>query len=1050
MGKYILILLIAMCNTSFGQTSEKYNSDYAEFYRAEELFQKEQYGAARKTFRLFVDQFNQSNDPMQIKARYYEGLSALELYNNDALDLLTQFNYDYPESIYKKDIYFRLGKFYYYKKKYKEALAWFNKLSVQDIEEVDREEFYFKLGYSYFQEDKFNEARDAFYEVKGGTSQYAKPALYYYSHIAYKNEQYQVALDGFLALEDDEKFGTVVAYYIAQIYYLQGKYDLVTEYATRVKADGKIVNEKDLNHLIGDAYYQTGRYAEAVPYLEKYNRISNTTRDEDYRLGYAYYRSGQCDKAIRMFDRVKKVKDSLGQVAYYHIAECQLGADKKVSARSAFEEAAFIDASPIIQEDALYNFAILSYKLDINPYDEAVEAFEMYLERYPNSDRRDDVFQYLVNVYTSTNNYEKALKSLDKIPNKDIKLKMAYQLVAYNQGVDRFQKNNFDGAHESFEKVNKFPVDPMLTGKAAYWKADMHYRENEYDEAIAEFKRFRNLSSTLSPELKKEAQYTIGYCYVNKARILQKKINGVRSGTAKERAMDNAIKAHELVIEAFGNFIQLDPANRKKKADAYMRIGDASFLAIKNDNAVRNYQNAIDLNEGVDDQALFYMAKTLGYMGRNSEKVGKLLDVINNYPKSKYLQLSIFELAETYKSDERYEQAMTYYQRLVNDYPTSNKVMRAKINSAFIYGKLQQYSESEQAYKEVMNEFGADQKVCKDVANGLKDLYTDMGDPDKIEALPILYPCFQLDPGEQENLYYIPAMTTYTDSSVSQRQRYQNAIPKFEKYLSKFPSGRYKEDVKYFLANCHYGLDNKAEAVRIYREVLQNPAANGNAELAALRVAKYLYNNADYEGVIPYYRRIESISGDPDNKFNARYGLMRSYFLIESWSNASTYASKVLNQGQLNGESKELGHYVRGISNYHLNNFNGAKSSLDWMITNITSERGAEARFALGELYYKRGDLNEALGEVDGLLKMRPAYNYWIAKGLILKTRVQMERNELVEAEQTLKSVREHYANQTDGVLDEANALWNELMQLKSQPKNITPGNNPTIDINGQ
>jgi tetratricopeptide (TPR) repeat protein len=313
-----------------------------------------------------------------------------------------------------------------------------------------------------------------------------------------------------------------------------------------------------------------------------------------------------------------------------------------------------------------------------------------------------------------------------------------------------------------------------------------------------------------------------------------------------------------------------------------------------------------------------------------------------------------------------------------------------------------------------------------------------------------LYPCFKLDAGEQENLYYIPAMTAYTDSSVSQRQRFQNAIPKFEKYLSKFPSGIYKEDVKYFLANCHYGLENEAEAVRIYREVLQSPVNNGNTELAALRVAKYLYNNADYQEVIPYYRRIESVSGNPENKFNARFGLMRSYYLTEGWSNASTYASKVLNESGLSGENKELAHYVRGISNYRLNNYNGAKPSLDWMSTNVTSERGAESRFALGDLYFQRGDLEKALNEVDGLLQMRPAYNFWIAKGLILKTRVQMVKNELVEAEQTLKSVREHYANQTDGIIDEANELWNELMQLKSQPKNITPDTNQTIDINGQ
>jgi hypothetical protein len=43
-----------------------------------------------------------------LKALYYEGVSALELFNNDAIPLLEQFNRDYPESIFQKDIAFQL------------------------------------------------------------------------------------------------------------------------------------------------------------------------------------------------------------------------------------------------------------------------------------------------------------------------------------------------------------------------------------------------------------------------------------------------------------------------------------------------------------------------------------------------------------------------------------------------------------------------------------------------------------------------------------------------------------------------------------------------------------------------------------------------------------------------------------------------------------------------------------------------------------------------------------------------------------------------------
>ena len=44
----------------------------------------------------------------------------------------------------------------------------------------------------------------------------------------------------------------------------------------------------------------------------------------------------------------------------------------------------------------------------------------------------------------------------------------------------------------------------------------------------------------------------------------------------------------------------------------------------------------------------------------------------------------------------------------------------------------------------------------------------------------------------------------------------------------------------------------------------------------------------------------------------------------------------------------------------------------------------------------------------------------------------------------------EHYKVKDDGILDEANELWNELMQLKEKPKSITPEPNHIIEINDE
>jgi predicted Zn-dependent protease len=92
-------------------------------------------------------------------------------------------------------------------------------------------------------------------------------------------------------------------------------------------------------------------------------------------------------------------------------------------------------------------------------------------------------------------------------------------------------------------------------------------------------------------------------------------------------------------------------------------------------------------------------------------------------------------------------------------------------------------------------------------------------------------------------------------------------------------------------------------------------------------------------------------------------------------------------------------------------------------------------------------ELDKADAEIRALLKMKPAYNYWIAKGLILQTRVLIGKDDLFQAEQTLKSVIDNYPDKEDGILSEANELWDELMQLKNPPKAVEKEQETVIEV---
>ena len=117
---------------------------------------------------------------------------------------------------------------------------------------------------------------------------------------------------------------------------------------------------------------------------------------------------------------------------------------------------------------------------------------------------------------------------------------------------------------------------------------------------------------------------------------------------------------------------------------------------------------------------------------------------------------------------------------------------------------------------------------------------------------------------------------------------------------------------------------------------------------------------------------------------------------------------------------------------------------LEWLVTNMTTFMGSEAQFTLAQIHFNQEKLSAAKSEIDQLLKMKPSYDFWIAKGLILKSRILIKEGDLFQSEQNLKAVMEHYPNTDDGILEEANALWDDIMILKNPPIDEPEDDNET------
>ncbi|WP_027418913.1 tetratricopeptide repeat protein [Crocinitomix catalasitica] len=1026
MLRAVSVILICLSISAFSQSTEKYKSDYERFYKAEDLYEKGKFSAAEKEFNLFIKEYNEANDPLFIKANYYAALSALKLYHGDAEILLLTFLKNYPESIYQEQVYLELGRFYYRKKKFDKTIEWLLKIDPYNLVKDYRDEYYFKLGYAYFREDQLKNARDAFFEIVHSPSPYQSPALYYYSHIAYTEKSYETALEGFRNLENDPNFSETVPYYIAQIYYLQGKYDKLLEYAPTILDSSDAKNANQMSHLIGDAFYKVGKYDEAVPFLEEYNRKSETTRDEDYQLGYAYYKSGIYDKAIRTFSKVSSIEDELGQIAHYHIGECYLQQENYLYARSAFEKASTLPFDKAVEEDALYNYAVLSYKLDFNPFDEAVEALNLYLTRYPNSKRNQDVYQFLVNVYTTMKNYKSAIESIDRIKDKDFKMKNAYQIMAYNYGVELFQNGENDQSIDNFKLVKRYPIDPKLNALSYYWIAEAYFKMTAYEDAITWYKSFIAEPGSYGLNQHNDAYYNIAYCYFKQGK-------------------------YDLAIQSFRTFTQdTKEVHKEKITDAYLRIGDAYFVKPKvdgnndDDNAILYYNKAIETGGGQLDYAKYQVGLTYGFKGNYVAKAKSMLDIVNNYNKSTFAIPALFEAGESYRlmnnsdDSDHYAKAKKYYNQLIKDHPNHAKVVDAIFQIGMLSFISKDYAAAEAQFLKIINEYDNKEKE-KEALSRLEDIYTATNKPQKyldlLDKIGVVY-----NKSYEDSITYESAYRSYEDSLFS------DAAASFKVYLKNFSPPQNELNALYYMAVSYQKTGNEVEAILAYKSILSK-STNKYTERAANIASEHEYNQRNYQLAIEYYQKLAKVATYPENRLKAQIGLMRCFTFENELSAAREYAKLVLKDPLALDVAITEAHYVIGKAELELNNYDLALKEFRIVTKTTVSMIGAESQYNIAFIFNQQEEYKKSEDEVRLLMKNYTGYDYWLAKGLIIQAKNSIGLDDFVTAEYTLNSVLSGYSNKTDGILEEANVVMREVLAIKNQGKDIQPQNNNTIEI---
>ncbi|MES2278972.1 MAG: tetratricopeptide repeat protein [Bacteroidota bacterium] len=1001
--KYVALLLPALSLSSLYAQQNPAGQVYRTYHSAVELLDKGKFVAAAEQFRLVEKStvktttqpdFETSVSLLKENAQYYEAFCSLELGNDDAEPQFLRFIKEHPENPLTKLAYFQIGKSYFRQGKYPEVLQWFDKVQASDLNGRENTEYKFRKGYAYFATKDYKNAQLQFSEVKDRKSPYTEDAVYYFAYIAYLNQDYHLALVNFERLKKSKKYEDSYPYYISAVYFLDKRYDDVLSYAVPILNSTHQKNETEMFRIVAASYFAKSDYPNSVKYYTKFEAQDNgrTQNTQDsYQMGYGYYKIGEYQKATVQLEKMVDKDDVYSQTGSYTLGDAFLRLNNKQSARNAFLKASKLTFDKQLQEDALYQYAKLSYELDF--YAQALEATRAYLKNYPRSTRIDEMKILLGEELLSSKNYREAVEILEPIPNKTQSAKIAYQKVTYYRGLEFINERAFENAIGIFLRSLKYPVDPKIEALTTYWMAEAMYEVRKYGESVQRFETFLEMPAAKETDVYNYANYALAYAAFN--------------GDQYKKAANS-----------FERFLDGEEKDPNTINDAITRIADSYFVLKSYSKAMDYYNRIIAKHNQTEDYAMFQRGMIQGLQGSLDTKISTLNEVLNKFPNSDFADDAAFEIAYTYFLKNDGEKSKSDLMAMVEKYPRSSYIPRALVTMGLIDYNADKEDLAVESFKRVIKDYPSTDEA-KQALKQIEKIYTDKGDAQTFITYATSTPIGNYTTAEQESIMQTAANNLYL------RGDWQGTVSAVNAYYDKFPKPIYEKQMRFIRAQALVNLKRPDEAVQDYNVIL-NDWTSAYSEKALISMSKLYLDQQKYNEAVVFLKRLETNSEYKADYTYAINNLLLSYSQMNQPDDVLKYVGLVRGNEKSAQEDKFKTGVYAGKAYLQKGDTTAAINEFDYTVANTKTIAAAEAKYNLARVEYLKGKYKASQKTCFELTKEMPNYDYWVAKTYILLADNYVGLKDNFQAKATYQSIIEHYQGD-DEILPEAKAKLEKI-----------------------
>src|SRR5260221_1537976 len=973
----LLAIAILISVFAFSQQTRFYSDPGITFKEAKEYFQKEQYSLAYPLFKELkqsVRETDKANTAITVQEiSYYTTVCALKQNEGRAEEQAQQYINIEKNPTRLQMMSFHLGEYYYRQQNFADAAQQYEQTNIENLSNREIADMKFHQGYSYFNLQRFAQAKTLLNSIRTlkDDPNYID-ANYYYGFLAFRDGQYNEALQSFKIVENEKNYATVVPYYIAQIYYIQGKKDEAVAYVQNKLKSGTNTQYYDLElkQLIGHAHFERHEYAMALPYLEDYVTRSKKVRREDlYELSYCYYQANQLTKAIDRFKQLSGKDDSLSQLAIYWLGDTYLKTAQKSNARNAFLFCASNSSNLTQKEISKYQYAKLSYELVYQ--DEALNSLKSFLNDYPNSTYNTEATELLVSVLANTNNYRDAQTLLESLGRPTENTKKAYPRILYGRATELINDGRLADAEALLDKALKDPNNSSVLPFLNFWKGELAYRNNKLDDAIKYYNAYVSAGAPANGEANStNVRYNLGYCYLRKE-------NYPVALTFFEPLSRGAALNSDAFVQ-----------------DNYIRTADCYFMQKDFAKAKTMYDNVIKFSWPAEDYATFQKSMLAGVRS-SSEKIALMNTMNRKFPGSSLVTDANMEVANTYMSDERWREAIPYLVNVIKAEGDSSLKPQAYLKMGTAYYNLNNNTEALKQFKTLIDQYPSSPEA-EDALDNVKLVYIELGKPGE-------YADFMRQAGRplsmdtEDSLTYAAAEAQYDNGNTTA------ALNSFNNYLQKFPDGVYALDANFNRAEIYNAKKDWNNALSGY-ETVAAEAPNKWAERAVLTAARiYFFELKDYNKAEKYYAQLKQIISSQENKLEAMRGLLRCQYQLQKWPEAQDNAKELTSAKGSSADDKTLANMAIAKA-YEVN------GQYDLAITNFKSvvqlnkaALAAEARYEIANCWFQVDKMSEAEKAAFETINKSGSYDYWVTKSYILLGNIYFKEKDYFNAKATFQ-----------------------------------------------